>query len=185
MRQGVRLGIDVGTVRIGVARSDLHGLLATPLETVSRGFGDLSRIVALVVELDASEVIVGLPLALSGRRTPSTEDATAFATRLAQTLRVPVRLVDERLSTVSASAAVHASGRTVKQTRSVIDQVAAVIILQQALDIERSRGVSPGAEVVVPADSSGESRAHIPTDVSTDMNTDMSTDVNSDANEGR
>ena len=147
MRQGVRIGVDVGTVRIGVARSDLHGMLATPLETIARGVGDSARIASLVVELDALEIIVGFPLALSGRRTSSTDDAVAFAEGLAETLSIPVRLVDERLSTVSAQAAVRASGRTTKQTRSVIDQVAAVIILQQALDIERARDTLPGVAV--------------------------------------
>ncbi|HEY5320978.1 MAG TPA: Holliday junction resolvase RuvX, partial [Galbitalea sp.] len=82
MRQGVRVGVDVGTVRIGVARSDFHGLLATPVETVPRGSGDIARILAIASELDALEIIVGLPLALSGARTASTNDATAFASRL-------------------------------------------------------------------------------------------------------
>jgi len=147
MRSGVRLGVDVGTVRIGVARSDFHGMLATPVETVTRGAADSARIAALVLELEAIEVIVGLPLALSGRHTASTADAVAFAQGLARMVTVPVRLVDERLSTVSAQAAVRASGRTTKQTRSVIDQVAAVIILQHALDIERARNTPPGSAV--------------------------------------
>ena len=144
MRSGVRLGIDVGTVRIGVARSDLHGMLATPVETVPRGSGDLARLVAIAAELDVTEIIVGLPLALSGRRTASTEDAVDFARRLDSLVEVPVRLVDERLSTVSAQAAVRTSGKSSKQTRSVIDQVAAVIILQHALDFERSSAQPPG-----------------------------------------
>jgi len=144
VRSGVRLGIDVGTVRIGVARSDLHGMLATPVETVPRGSGDLARLVAIAAELDVTEIIVGLPLALSGRRTASTEDAVDFARRLDSLVEVPVRLVDERLSTVSAQAAVRTSGKSSKQTRSVIDQVAAVIILQHALDFERSSAQPPG-----------------------------------------
>jgi putative Holliday junction resolvase len=152
VRHGVRLGIDVGTVRVGVARSDLHGMLATPVETVARGSGDLARIVAIAVELEVSEVIVGHPLALSGRETASTADAVAFA-RLgaaalpAAGLPVDVRLVDERLSTVSAQAAVRTSRKSSKQTRSVIDQVAAVIILQHALDVERSSERPPGVVV--------------------------------------
>lgn len=147
MRSGVRLGIDVGTVRVGVARSDLHGMLATPVETVARGDGDIARIAELVGELDVIEVIVGLPLALSGQRTASTEDATAFAVRVATAVDVPVRHVDERLSTVSAQAALRSSGRSSKQGRPVIDQVAAVIILQHALDFERSREIPPGVVV--------------------------------------
>jgi putative Holliday junction resolvase len=147
VRSGVRLGVDVGTVRIGVARSDLHGMLATPVETVQRGSGDIERLLALALELEATEMIVGLPLALSGRRTASTEDAVDFARRLAAATPTPVRLVDERLSTVSAQAAVRSSGRSSRQTRSVIDQVAAVIILQHALDFERSSAQPPGVVV--------------------------------------
>ena len=144
MRTGVRLGVDVGKVRIGIARSDFHGILATPVETVPRGAGDVERIVALAVELEAFELIVGLPLSLSGNTTPSTDDAIGFAGRLATATQLPVRLVDERMTTVSAQAALHASGRTVKQSRSVIDQVAAVIIVQHALDFERTAGTPPG-----------------------------------------
>jgi putative Holliday junction resolvase len=151
MRQGVRVGVDVGKVRIGIARSDLHGMLATPVETVQRGAGDIERIVALCSEFDAIEVSVGLPLALSGATTASTNDATEFASRLADSLAVPVRLVDERLTTVSAQSALRASGRTSKNSRSVIDQVAAVILLQHALDFERSAG-TPMGEVAQPAE---------------------------------
>jgi putative Holliday junction resolvase len=144
VRQGVRVGVDVGTVRIGVARSDLHGMLATPVETVVRGVGDLERILAIATELGALELIVGLPLALSGAHTASTADAIGFAKRLAAATKLPVRLVDERLTTVSAQSALRASGRSAKQSRSVIDQVAAVIIVQHALDFERAAGTPPG-----------------------------------------
>jgi putative holliday junction resolvase len=144
MRQGVRVGVDVGTVRIGVARSDVHGMLATPVETVARGTGDIDRILAIAAEADAFELIVGLPLALSGAETASTRNATDFASRLASATELPVRLVDERLTTVSAQAALRASGRTSRQSRPVIDQVAAVIIVQHALDFERTAGTPPG-----------------------------------------
>lgn len=147
MRPGVRLGVDVGSVRVGIARSDPHGVLATPVETVVRGAGDIDRIAELVAELDAVELVVGLPIALSGRETASTDDARWFAGELAQRVRVPVRLVDERLSSVSANSALRASGRNAKNSRSVVDQVAAVIILQHALDYERSANLAPGALV--------------------------------------
>jgi putative Holliday junction resolvase len=150
MRRGVRVGIDVGKVRIGVARSDNHGMLATPVETLARdqgGTADLSRIGVIVSELEAIEVVVGLPLALSGNRTASTDDAVGFAESLARSLRVPVRLVDERLSTVSAQSALRASGRKAKTQRPVVDQVAATIILQHALDTERVSGAPPGSPV--------------------------------------
>jgi putative Holliday junction resolvase len=147
MRPGVRLGVDVGTARIGVARSDDHGMLATPVETVPRGGGDLSRIAQIVVEIDAVEIVVGLPLALSGRETASTGDAKSFAQQLADLQVAPVRMVDERLSTVSATGALRESGRNARNSRSVIDQVAAVIILQHALDAERSVDTPPGVIV--------------------------------------
>jgi putative Holliday junction resolvase len=148
MRGGVRLGIDVGTVRIGVARSDAHGMLATPVETVARGSGDRQRLLEIASELAVMEIVIGLPLALSGRETASTEDARTFAEALARQTPIPVRLVDERLSTVSANAAVRSSGRTQRQSRPVIDQVAAVIILQHALDHERSGHSLPGSIVL-------------------------------------
>jgi putative holliday junction resolvase len=144
LRPGVRVGVDVGKVRIGVARCDPHAMLATPVMTVPRGDGDLAAIAELTAELEAIEVVVGLPLALSGARTASTDDAVGFAGKLAARLDVPVRLVDERLSTVTAGQALRASGRNSRTSRSVIDQVAAVIILQHALDFERSAGTPPG-----------------------------------------
>jgi putative Holliday junction resolvase len=147
MRSGVRVGVDVGKVRIGVARTDFHGMLATPVETVARGAGDVARILAIVTELDAMELIVGLPLSMAGTHTASTEDAVTFAHRLAAATPLPVRMVDERLSTVSAQAALRSAGRTTKNSRSVIDQVAAVIIVQHALDFERTAGSPPGVVV--------------------------------------
>jgi putative Holliday junction resolvase len=143
----VRLGVDVGKARVGVARCDRDGLLATPVETVQRRGADLepvlARIAAIAAELEAIELVVGLPIAMSGRDTPSTGDARMVADRLAEG-PVPVRLVDERLTTVSAQSALHASGRDTRRSRSVIDQVAAVILLQHALDAERARGEAPG-----------------------------------------
>lgn len=146
----MRVGVDVGTARIGLARSDPHGMLATPVETVSRdhsGTTDVVRIVAVVAELDAIEVVVGLPLALSGNPTASTNDAVGFAETLARSLPVPVRLVDERLSTVAAQSVLRAAGRKAKTQRPVVDQVAATIILQHALDTERALGKPPGSPV--------------------------------------
>lgn len=149
MRTGVRLGIDVGKVRIGVSRSDPHGMIATPVETVPRSedAADRRRIAEIVADLGVFEIIVGLPLALSGAHTPSTADAVAFAESLNAELDVPVRLVDERLSTVSAHSALRASGKNSKSARPVVDQVAATIILQHALDAERASGRPPGHPV--------------------------------------
>jgi len=149
MRTGVRLGIDVGKVRIGVSRSDPHGMIATPVETVARSedAADRRRIADIVTELGVFEIIVGLPLALSGAHTASTQDAVAFAEALVAEIDVPVRLVDERLSTVSAHSALRASGKNSKSARPVVDQVAATIILQHALDAERASGRPPGQPV--------------------------------------
>jgi putative holliday junction resolvase len=148
MRSGVRVGIDIGTVRIGVARTDRDGYLATPVETVDRGSENpIGQLVSVIAELEAIEVIVGLPLSLNGSHTASTEDALVMARELSDNTKVPVRLVDERLTTVSAHSALRASGKKQKQTRSVIDQVAAVMILQHALDSERSSGNLPGKDI--------------------------------------
>ena len=122
-------------------------MLATPVATVQRGAGDIQTIVSTADELEAIEVVVGLPLSLSGAETASTDDAKLFARQLATALSIPVRLIDERLSTVSAQRALRESGRSTKQSRSVIDQVAAVIILQHALDFERSGATFPGVIV--------------------------------------
>ncbi|MFF2270694.1 Holliday junction resolvase RuvX [Agromyces sp. NPDC058136] len=148
MRFGARLGIDVGRARIGVSRSDPSGMLAVPIETVARaadGDADVRRIAELAAEYDAIEFVVGLPLSLSGGSTPSTEDALEFAERLGRSgAAIPVRLVDERLSTVSAQQALRASGKSSKKQRPIVDQVAAVIILQHAIDAERAAGLAPG-----------------------------------------
>ena len=148
MRKGSRLGVDVGTVRVGVARSDAEGLMAVPVETFARESA-LASIATLVDDLEPLEVIVGLPLGLSGKSTASTEDAQHFAERLAEKLSVPVRMIDERLSTVQAQASFREAGRSTKSQRGVIDQAAAVILLQHALDSERAQGVAPGHRVDV------------------------------------
>lgn len=148
VRRGRRLGVDVGDVRIGLATCDPDGMIATPLETVARGDGDLATIRAHVEEHGAVEVVVGLPLSLSGRDGPAAGKARDFAASLAAELQagtdVPVRLCDERLSTVTAESQLRAGGRKGKRRRVVIDQAAAVVILQNALDTERSTGRPPG-----------------------------------------
>lgn len=147
MRHGVRLGVDVGDARIGIAQSDPTGFLATPVETVARGEGDLARIVELAA--DAVEVVVGLPRSLNGREGPAAEKARAFATELAALLDVPVRLCDERLSTVTAESVLRERGKKGQKRRKLVDQAAAVVILQNALDTERSTGEAPGETVVM------------------------------------
>ncbi|MET1059452.1 MAG: Holliday junction resolvase RuvX [Nocardioides sp.] len=151
MRSGVRLGIDPGDARIGVARSDPSGMLATPVETVRRGKGDLARIAEILAEENAVEVVVGLPRSLSGREGPAAVKVRQFALDLARRVApVPVRLCDERLTTVSAEAMLRDRGRKGAKRRAVVDQAAAVVILQQALETERARGSVPGELVEVP-----------------------------------
>jgi putative pre-16S rRNA nuclease len=145
VRHGVRLGIDPGDARIGVARSDPTGFLATPVETVRRGKGDLSRLARLVREAEAVEVVVGLPRSLSGGEGPAAAKVREFAVRLAARIDpVAVRLQDERLTTVSAEAMLRDRGKKGAERRAVVDQAAAVLILQHALDTERATGRPPG-----------------------------------------
>ncbi|MFT4008556.1 MAG: Holliday junction resolvase RuvX [Nocardioidaceae bacterium] len=150
MRKGVRVGVDAGDARIGVARSDPSGLIATPVETVPRTTDgtDLKRLAEIAVEEGAFEVIVGLPRSLSGAEGPAAAKVRDFATALAGVLPgLGVRLWDERLSTVTAESVLREQGRKGKARRAVVDQAAAVVILQNALDRERSTGEPPGESV--------------------------------------
>jgi len=166
MRHGVRLGIDPGDARIGVARSDPTGFLATPVETVDRRRGGDAKSVARIKEIATEiaeestllEVIVGLPRSLKGKENPATAKVRAFADVLASRLApVPVRLVDERLTTVSAEAMLRDRGRKGQDRRSIVDQAAAVFILQYALDTERGAGTAPG-ELVALGRTEGDGR---------------------------
>lgn len=148
--RGRRIGVDVGSVRVGIASSDPDGMLATPVETVARKPGsdgpdaaDLRRIVAIVAEHDAVEVVVGLPQTLRGEHGPAAELAGAYAGRLQRAIApVPVRLADERLTTVTASRVLAEQGVRGKRQRAVVDQVAAVAILQGWLDARAQRAVA-------------------------------------------
>ncbi len=152
MRPGARVGVDVGSVRVGVARSDPSALVATPVETLRRdaaGGADLDRIARIVLETDAVEVVVGLPRTLRGEEGAAAVAARQYATAIARRVTpVPVRLVDERLSTVSAHRTLRDAGVRGRRHRPVVDQVAAVVILQSALDAERASGREPGVLVV-------------------------------------
>ncbi|MDO4240020.1 Holliday junction resolvase RuvX [Micrococcus sp.] len=150
--RGRVLAVDVGRARVGLASSDPDGLMATPVATLrrdARRLRDLDELAAHAEELDVVAVVVGLPRNLRGEHTPSTEDALAYAAAVRERLaregrHVPVRLVDERLSTVTAQAGLHRAGRRVKDSRDVIDQAAAVAILQSALDEQRRTGMWAG-----------------------------------------
>jgi putative Holliday junction resolvase len=139
--RGRRLGVDVGTVRIGVAVSDPDGILATPVETVRRDRTDrhLRRLAQLVDEMEAVEVVVGLPRTLADRTGPSAQDAIGLADGLARRVApVPVRMADERLTTVTAQRSLREAGVRARGQKAMIDQVAAVGILQSWLDQRRA-----------------------------------------------
>jgi putative Holliday junction resolvase len=154
MRAGRRLGVDVGDVRVGVATCDPDGLIATPVETVTAGRECIPRIAELAASYEVIEVVVGLPVSLSGREGPAAAKVRALAAELASAVDpVPVRLVDERMSTMTADSHLRNSGmagtnkQSGKKRRAVIDQAAATVILQTALDAERTRNQPPGERV--------------------------------------
>lgn len=145
MRRGRRLGVDVGDVRIGVSVCDPDGILASPVETVAAGPKAIARLAELVGEHEVFECVVGLPVGLSGREGPAAAKVRAFCADLQVAIDpVPIRLFDERMSTMTADTLLRQSGRSTRTTRAIIDQAAATVILQTALDSERTRGSAPG-----------------------------------------
>ncbi|MEU3454412.1 Holliday junction resolvase RuvX [Micromonospora sp. NPDC006766] len=148
LSRGVRLGVDVGQVRVGVARSDPHGILATPLLTLARDLtaapdavpSDMAALAALAAEHEAVEIVVGLPVNLAGKHGPAAANVSVYAARLAEVLvAIPVTLTDERMSTVVATRRLAERGVRGKRQRAVVDQAAAVEILQSWLDAQRRR----------------------------------------------
>ena len=150
MRSGRRLAVDVGKVRVGLAISDFHGILASPLQNIARQADDNVTVAALIDAI-AEETIIeayfGLPVSMSGKPSKSTEDAISLASLFAATSSIPVRMIDERLTTVSAAAALRSSGKNSKDGRKVIDQIAATMILEQALATEKNSGNQPGVSL--------------------------------------
>jgi putative Holliday junction resolvase len=146
--RGARLGVDVGTVRVGVAKSDPDGILATPLVTLRRDLNpdrdhaamDVIELVRLVEVHEIVEVVVGLPVTLAGIEGLSANHARGYARDLAQAVApVPVRLADERMSTAVAGRRLSERGVRGGRQRAVVDQAAAVEILQSWLDAARRR----------------------------------------------
>jgi putative Holliday junction resolvase len=156
--QGIKLGVDVGTVRVGVAISDRDAILATPYKTLDRNVkknSDVRVIASLAQELGAVQVIVGLPRTMKGEEHASARMAAEYAellvTELASRgLDVPVNLVDERLSSVTAHRNLHEAGMSSRNHRKVVDQVAAAGILQHAIDMQKARGTDVGSRVSAP-----------------------------------
>ncbi len=153
----MRIGVDMGSVRVGLAASDPDGILASPVTVVRRepaatdtgcAAADLEAIAGLVADRDAVEVLVGRPRSLSGRGGPAERSARAYAADVAARVApTPVRLVDERFSTVTASRRLRAAGRSARAQRPVVDAAAAAVLLQSALDRERTSG-RPAGELV-------------------------------------
>ena len=139
-RRGRRLGLDIGTVRVGVATSDPDGILATPYEVVYRYGGDnlaLRRIVEIAAEIEAIEIVAGDPTSLDGTARASAAKAHKFARKLSQRTDVPIRFIDERFTTTQAHALLQSAGKTSRQRRETVDAAAAVLILQTAIDQEK------------------------------------------------
>lgn len=149
LHRGARMAIDVGSVRVGVARSDPDGILAVPECTLPRDAQTLDALGRLIAEYDAVIVYVGLPLGLDGHVGAAGAAAEEFAAALASAVDIPVHLVDERLSTVEAQRSLRGAGRSTRESRSYIDQAAAVVILEAALARERADGTRAGRAVTV------------------------------------
>lgn len=151
LRTGRRLAIDVGQARIGLAISDFHGILATPLATVQANEDLLVSVSEILehaqVDGELLEIYVGIPINLQGKSTVSTDSALQFAEVLAGKTVVPVYLIDERLTTSLANTQLKIIGKSQKEARSTIDQMAAVAILEYALNIEKQSGSKPGLEL--------------------------------------
>lgn len=145
-RTGARIAVDAGGKRVGVARSDPGGVIVLPVATLTRRAEgqEVARIARMVEEFAAIEVVVGLPKHLSGQEGESAASARRYAGAIARAVDVPVRLVDERLSSVSAHQMLQDAGRRERHHRTVVDQVAATVILEQALEQERRTGEPPG-----------------------------------------
>ena len=151
LRPGRRLGVDVGQARIGLAVTDIHAILASPLATVARLENLSDSIESVVSELSESgellEVYVGVPINLQGKTTLSTEDAVSFAEALERKLGLAVLLVDERLTTSMANNQLKQIGKSQKDARATIDQMAAVAILEFALSVEKNTGLAAGLTI--------------------------------------
>jgi len=142
LRLGRRIAIDVGSKRIGVASSDEHGILASPVATVS----SLAECLQFI-DTSVLEIYVGLPVNLQGVATESTATAIKFAREIAASTQSETRLIDERLTTSLANNQLREIGKTQRQSRQTIDQMAAVAILEYALQIERASGRIPGVAI--------------------------------------
>jgi len=149
---GVRLCFDVGGVRIGVAKCDRDQILAVPVMTLLVDEQTPARVAELIAEIEPAAIYIGLPINLQGNNTQSTQSALEFANTLTKSLvaskqEIPIRLLDERLSTSSALGALRDSGKSAKASKNLVDQAAAVEILELALSIEKRTQALAGTEI--------------------------------------
>ena len=140
MQRGRRIAFDYGDVRIGVAISDPDSILCSPLTTLQATDKKLdSQISVIFQEHEPVQIFVGRPALLSGNDGIASEKAIAFAEHLKRFTTVPIELIDERMSTVSAARNLRDSGKNAKESKSSIDMAAAVAILEFALEIEKRK----------------------------------------------
>jgi putative Holliday junction resolvase len=145
------MAVDVGKVRIGLAVSDFHAILASPIGNLARLLDldeTISGLLQIVEDYSPIEIYVGLPLSMGANHTSSTQDAVDFARALQARVEIPVKFIDERLTSVSANAILKGAGKDGRQSRKLVDQVAATLILEQALDLERAGSSAPGQSVM-------------------------------------
>jgi putative transcription antitermination factor YqgF len=148
--RGPLLAVDIGRVRVGIARSDAEGIMALPETTLARNADTVAHVVELARSYEAVGIVVGLPLTLAGDRGQAADEAEVFAGELAALAPdIPVRLLDERMTTREATRGLQSAGRDARKSRAVIDQAAAVILLNHALDAQRSSGIPAGRQVTV------------------------------------
>lgn len=143
IRRGIRLAFDVGTVRIGVARCDQEALLCVPVATISSH----DEAVALIEEVEPLEIVIGLPVSLDGSEQRAAQQVRRWAASLAERVQTPIRLIDERMTSASAGRDLASAGLSTRASRGVVDQAAAVIILEHALETERRTGEPGGVEL--------------------------------------
>ena len=148
MRKGIRYAIDYGEVRVGLAKSDIDAILAVPVVTLKNDQDLITNILSQVNETGCLEIYVGLPKHLSGQIGIAAKKCLNFAKQLKKSLpSVSVRMLDERLTSSTASARLQESGVNTRGQKAMIDQVAAIELIEQALDFEKRNNLIPGIDL--------------------------------------
>ena len=148
MRKGIRYAIDFGDARVGFAKSDIDAIMAVPVATIKNDQNLLKNIIEHINETGCVEIYVGLPKHLSGAIGQSANKAINFAQQLSKQLPdISIRMMDERLTTSSASARLQESGVNTRAQKGLIDQAAAIELLEQALDFEKRNNQIPGQDL--------------------------------------